>query len=107
MRKRIFFTLFTFIFVSNFSFAAFPLKNNHVTEFNISTSKEKVEIIENGDNDDRLMGMATSSKSTIFKILSLSFSGASIICTLSGALGLGILFLIPAIVFVILAMVYK
>ena len=105
MKTRLFFTVFTFLFASNFIFASFPVNNNYVNEFNIRTLKEKVEVlVENSEITTNFNSTPTNivDHKRTFQILSLSFSGASIICTLSGLLILGILLLIPAIVFIIL-----
>ena len=121
MKTKLFFTVFTFLFASNFSFASFPVNNNHINDSNIPTSKERVEeLVRNSEITSDFNSDPTNivaDKQQVFKILSWSFSGASIICSLlslstddevvGGMLLIyGIIFLIPAIVFAILSKVF-
>jgi len=108
MKTKNLITVFTFLFVSNLSFASFP-----VNQSDIPTSKEKTEVlIENSEITSDFNSEPTNiivDKTRLFKILSMSFSGVSIVFSILsiateiyGFLILGILFLIPAIVFMIL-----
>jgi len=118
MITRLFFTAFAFFFASNFSFASFPVNNNYISEYNITSSKEITkELVREyeitSDFNDAPTNIAVNTPHN-YKILSLSFGGASIMCSLlsmvltthtiagSVLLMLGILSLIPAIIFWIL-----
>ena len=118
MRTRLFFTAFVLFFVSNFSFASFPVNKNNSSEHNIASSKETTkELVREyeikSDFNHAPTNIAVNTPHS-YKILSLSFIGASIMCSLLGILltthtiagsvllMLGILSLIPAIIFWIL-----
>ena len=120
MKTKLFFTVFTFLFASNFSFASFPVNNNHINDSNIPTSKERVEeLVRNTDITSDFNSNPTNivvDKKQVFKILSWSFSGASILCSFLSLVSVdvvfsqifliyGIIFLIPATVFAILSKV--
>lgn len=122
MKRNILFLIFTFLFASNFSFAAFPINNNHINDANTLTSKETTEeLVHNSKiifDSNSIPTNVVEDKSRVYQILSLSFSAISILFSVLsmstddldlslGFLVIGLVLLIPAIIFAVLYYTFK